>query len=114
MQEYLQITPQDEANGILQDMHWSGGDFGYFPSYLLGSIYDGMLLDTLQEELGDVNELLKTGKIGEITAWLNQKIHWYGSTRKPKEAIMAVCGREVSAEPLVRYFKQKYSEIYKL
>ena len=112
MQDYLQITPADDAQGILQDMHWSGGGFGYFPSYLLGSIYDGMLLDTLQEELGNVDELLKNGKIKDITAWLNQKIHWYGNTRKPKDAIRAVCGREISAEPLIRYFKEKYSEIY--
>lgn len=112
MQDYLQITPPDDAQGILQDMHWSNGYFGYFPSYLLGSIYDGMLLDTLQEELGNVDELLKNGKIKDITAWLNQKIHWYGNTRKPKDAIKAVCGREISAEPLTRYFKEKYSEIY--
>ena len=112
MQDYLQITPADDARGILQDMHWSDGYFGYFPSYLLGSIYDGMLLDTLQEELGNVDELLKNGKIKDITAWLNQKVHWYGNTRKPKDAIKAVCGKEISAEPLIRYFKEKYSEIY--
>lgn len=114
MQEYLQITPTNDAEGILQDMHWSDGSFGYFPSYLLGSIYDGMLLDTIQEELGDVDELLRDGKIKEITAWLNQNIHWYGSTCKPKEMIMEVCGKEVSAEPLIRYFKEKYTEIYHL
>ncbi len=114
MQEYLQITPANDAEGILQDMHWSDGSFGYFPSYLLGSIYDGMLLDKVREELGDVDELLRNGRIGEITAWLNKKIHWYGSTRKPKETIAAVCGREVSAEPLARYFKEKYTEIYHL
>lgn len=114
MQEYLLITPANDAEGILQDMHWSDGGFGYFPSYLLGSIYDGMLLDTLQEELGDVDELLKSGKIGEITAWLNRKIHRYGSTRKPKDAIMAVCGKEISAEPLIRYFKKKYTKLYQI
>ena len=112
MQEYLQITPANDAEGILQDMHWSDASFGYFPSYLLGSIYDGMFLDTLQEELGDVDLLLKDGKIGEITKWLNEKIHWFGNTRKPKEVISAVCGKEVSAEPLIRYFKEKYAEIY--
>lgn len=114
MQEYLQITPANDAEGILQDMHWSDGGFGYFPSYLLGSIYDGMLLDTLQEELGNVDELLQNGQIKKITAWLNQKIHWYGSTRKPKEAIRSVCGKEISAEPLIRYFKEKYTEIYSI
>ena len=85
----------------------------------LGSLAEACFMEPAGMVVQKIEHLNKalymgTGKIGEITAWLNQKIHWYGSTRKPKEAIMAVCGREVSAEPLVRYFKQKYSEIYKL
>ena len=114
MQEYLGITPSDDAEGILQDMHWSGALFGYFPSYLLGSIYDGMFLEQLEAELGPVDELLASGRILEITKWLNEKIHRYGSTRKPKEVLAAVCGREVTAEPLLRYFTKKYTEIYHL
>lgn len=114
MQEYLGITPCDDAEGILQDMHWSGASFGYFPSYLLGSIYDGMFLEQLEAELGAVDELLASGRILEITKWLNEKIHRYGSTRKPKEVLAAVCGREVTAEPLLRYFTKKYTEIYHL
>ena len=114
MKEYLDIVPANDAEGILQDMHWSDASFGYFPSYLLGSIYDGMYLEALENELGSVDELLAAGKIGEITKWLNQKIHWYGSTRTPKEVIANVCGKEVSAEPLIRYFKEKYSKLYDL
>ena len=114
MQEYLQITPANDAEGILQDMHWSDGSFGYFPSYLLGSIYDGMFLDAIEAELGSIDEILKEGRIHEITKWLNKKIHWYGNTRTPKEVIATVCGKEVSAEPLVRYFKKKYTRIYNL
>ena len=67
MKEYLDITPANDAEGILQDMHWSDGSFGYFPSYLLGSIYDGMYLDRLEEELGSVDALLAEGRISEIT-----------------------------------------------
>ena len=114
MKEYLDIVPANDAEGILQDMHWSDASFGYFPSYLLGSIYDGMYLEELEKELGSVDELLAAGKIGEITKWLNQKIHWYGSTRTPKEVIANVCGKEVSADPLIRYFKEKYSKLYDL
>lgn len=114
MQEYLQITPANDAEGILQDMHWSDGSFGYFPTYLLGSIYDGMYLDTIEAELGAVDTILKEGRIKEITKWLNEKIHQYGSTRTPKEVISAVCGKEVSAEPIIRYFREKYTEIYEL
>lgn len=114
MQEYLQISPENDAEGILQDMHWSDGSFGYFPSYLLGSIYDGMYLEKIEEELGKVDGILKEGRICDITKWLNEKIHQYGSTRTPKEVIQKVCGKEVSAEPLIRYFKEKYTEIYQL
>ena len=114
MQEYLQITPENDAQGILQDTHWSGGSFGYFPSYLLGSIYDGMYLDAMQEQLGNVDDILREGRIAEITKWLGEKIHQYGNTRAPRQVIEAVCGKEVSAEPLVRHFKKKYAELYTL
>lgn len=114
MQEYLHITPKTDAEGILQDMHWSDGSFGYFPSYLLGSIYDGMFLDKIEEELGSVDGILAEGRIGEITKWLNEKIHCYGSTRTPKEVIEKVCGEEISAKPLLAYFQKKYTEVYRL
>ena len=68
----------------------------------------------MEEELGSVDTLLAEGRIGEITKWLNGKIHWYGSTRSPKEVIGNVCGKEVSAEPLIRYFKEKYTKVYNL
>lgn len=112
MQEYLQITPENDRVGILQDMHWSGGSFGYFPTYLLGSIYDGMLLEQVEEELGELDTLLQEGRIQEITKWLNEKIHVYGSSRLPKDTIYEVCKKEVSAQPLIKYFKEKYSKIY--
>ena len=114
MQEYLQITPANDAEGILQDMHWSDGSFGYFPSYLLGNIYDGMYLEEITKEIGDVDTILREGRIGEITKWLNEKIHQYGSTRLPKEVIEKVCGKEVSAQPIIDYFKKKYTEVYSL
>jgi len=71
-------------------------------------------LDTITEELGDVDDILARGDIKEITKWLNEKVHQYGSTRTPKEVIEHVCGKEVSAEPLMRYFTEKYSKIYNL
>lgn len=114
MEEYLGIVPANDAEGILQDMHWSDGSFGYFPSYLLGSVYDGMFLDELESELGPVDDILREGRILDITHWLNGKIHKYGSTRLPVEVIENVCHKPLSAEPLVRYFKEKYTGIYGL
>ena len=79
MEELLGIRPSTDAEGILQDTHWSDGSFGYFPSYLLGSVYDGMFLEQIEKELGSIDELLAQGKIMEITKWLNKNIHQNGS-----------------------------------
>ena len=105
-------TPANDAEGILQDMHWSDGSFGYFPSYLLGSIYDGMYLEAIQKDLGDLDTVLENGRILDITHWLKEKIHRFGSMYNSKEVIKRVCGKEISAQPLLRYFEEKYSKVY--
>ena len=112
MQELLGITPSSDNEGILQDMHWSDGSFGYFPSYLLGSIYDGMFLEAAQKDLGDLDQLLADGKIRTITSWLNEKIHQYGSYYPSKKVLQRVCKQEASAKPLLNYFNKKYSKVY--
>ncbi len=114
MEEYLGIVPPTDVLGILQDMHWSDGSFGYFPSYLLGSIYDGMFLEAIEKEMGSIDTILAEGRIKDITKWLNEKIHQYGSTRIPKDIIENVCRSQVSSKPLMKYFKEKYTEIYDL
>jgi carboxypeptidase Taq len=111
-QELLHITPATDAEGILQDMHWSDASFGYFPSYLLGSIYDGMFLEAIEKDLGSVDDILAAGDIKKITKWLNTNIHQFGSTRISSEVLDKVCGKELSAAPLIRHFKEKYSKIY--
>lgn len=114
MEQLLGIRPANDSEGILQDMHWSDGSFGYFPSYLLGSIYDGMFLCQLKKELGDPDTLLAQGRILDITKWLNEKIHRHGSLYSSKEVIERVCGCEISAKPLLDYFTEKYTKIYRL
>ena len=114
MEELLGVRPTNDAEGILQDMHWGGGSFGYFPTYLLGTIYDGMLKDAFEAEMGSIDTMLAEGRILEITAWLKDKIHRYGSMRTSLETIKEVCGKEVSAEPIIRHFTEKYTKIYEL
>ncbi len=114
MQQLLHITPRAYSEGILQDMHWSDGSFGYFPSYLLGSIYDGMFLEAMEKSLGSVDDILAAGDIKKITAWLKENIHRYGSTRTSGEVLKAVCGSDLSAQPLLRYFTQRYTQLYNL
>ncbi len=114
MEELLGVTPSDDAHGILQDLHWSSVYFGYFPTYLLGSIYDGMYLEALKRDLGDVDTILREGRILEITGWLHDNIHQYGSTYNAGQLIEKVCGKEISAAPLLDYFNEKYSRLYGL
>ena len=106
--DYLGVEVTSDSEGILQDMHWSDGSFGYFPSYLLGSIFDGMLLEVINEKLGDVDTLLKEGRIKEITKFLNDNIHEYGGAYNICEVSRRVCGKELDVKPLINYFKKKY------
>ena len=114
MNELLHVIPKTDSEGILQDMHWSDGSFGYFPSYLLGSIYDGMFLEAIEKDLGRIDDILAAGDIKKITKWLNENIHQYGSTRTSGEVLEKICGKELSAKPLIDYFTKKYTEIYNL
>ena len=106
--EYLGLEVQNNADGILQDVHWSQGNFGYFPSYLIGSILDGMLMKNIEENLGNINELLASGKITEITNYLKENIHKYGGTYTINELTKRLCRKELTVEPLIEYFKEKY------
>ncbi len=113
MQEMLGICPETDTEGILQDVHWSDGGFGYFPSYLLGSIYDGMFLQQIEKELGSLDQILAEGRVKEITVWLNEKIHKNGSLYTSREVIQNICGADrISAKPLLDYFEKKYAEVY--
>lgn len=106
--EYLNIEVQNDSEGLMQDVHWSEGDFGYFPSYLLGSIYDGMFFEAIQKQLGSVDELLKNGKIKEITDFLIKNIYINGRAYTSLEVINKLCRKEISVKPLINYFNSKY------
>ena len=108
--EYLGIDVPSDREGILQDMHWSDGSFGYFPTYLLGSIFDGMLLENINNKLGDVDELLKTGRIREITKYLNDNIHLFGGSYNINEVANRLCNSDLDVKPIINYFKSKYSK----
>ena len=107
-QEYLGVSSIDDKNGIIQDMHWSDGSFGYFPSYLLESIFDGMLLELINEEVGNIDQLLKNGKIKEITNYLNKNIHKYGGSYNINEVANRLFGKDLDITPLINYYKSKY------
>lgn len=106
--DYLGVDIENDGEGILQDMHWSEGAFGYFPFYLMGTIFDGMLLENVNQQLGNVDELLKNGRIKIITKYLNDNIHFFGGIYNINEVSNRVCGTDLNVDPIIRYFKDKY------
>lgn len=114
MEEYLGIVPPNDRLGVLQDIHWSFGAFGYFPSYSLGNLYAAQILNTIKKEVPNYNQLLEEGKIVEIINWLSDKLHQYGKIYTPNELIVKVTGEELNAAYLIEYLEEKYSKVYGL
>ena len=110
MKEYLGVQVTNDSEGVLQDVHWAEGDFGYFPSYLIGSIFDGMFLDALKKNLGNIDEILKTGNIKFITDYLCKKIYVNGGAYTGVEVLKKMGYDKISVEPLVKYFYEKYDK----
>lgn len=114
MQEYLGITPPNDTLGVLQDVHWSFGGFGYFPSYSLGNLYAAQFLNTLKKQMPNLDEVLASGNILKIRDWSKENIHQYGKLYTPGELVKKVTGEDLNADYLVQYLEEKYSEVYKL
>ncbi len=108
-QEYLGLTPKTDTEGILQDIHWSDGGFGYFPSYALGSAIAAQLYYHLSKEI-DVEECLLNQNLKPIVEWLKSNIHQYGETKKMKELVEAATGEPFTATYYIEYLKNKYSK----
>ncbi|MBR0138461.1 MAG: carboxypeptidase M32 [Erysipelotrichaceae bacterium] len=111
--EYLGVEVPDDAHGILQDVHWSDGSFGYFPTYALGSGYGAQFLAAMQKDL-DVDKCLSEGKYTVIKDWLRDKIHQYGGLYLPSEQIEMATGEPFNPDYYVNYLVKKYSELYGL
>ncbi len=111
--EYLGVDVPDDKRGCLQDSHWSGGSFGYFPSYALGSAYGAQMLDQMQKDI-DVFGPVANGDLSAVTAWLKEKVHKYGCLLEPAEIVKNACGGDFDPSYYCEYLKNKYSEIYGL
>ncbi|SHI87916.1 carboxypeptidase M32 [Clostridium intestinale] len=110
--EYLGVEPDTDSLGVLQDMHWSDGSFGYFPSYALGNLYGAQIFNTMKKDSPDVYELIAKGDIISITKWLKDNVHKYGSLYSPKELILKVTGEELNSQYFIDYLEEKYSKLY--
>jgi carboxypeptidase Taq len=114
MNDYLGVTPSTDTEGVLQDVHWSFGGIGYFPSYSLGNLYAAQILRTIQKDLPDFYTHIENGRFDLIQEWLKENIHQYGKLYTPNELIVKVTGEELNAEYLVEYLEKKYSKVYGL
>lgn len=113
----LRYTPKNDSEGILQDVHWSQGSFGYFPTYALGNLYGAMFRTKLIEDLGGedkLNEALSSGNWSVITEWQDRNIWQYGSIYTPSRLLDRVTGRVLDASDFKEYLEAKYSRIYSL
>ncbi len=112
MREYFGIEPSNDAEGVLQDVHWAGGQLGYFPSYMLGNLYAAQFFATAQKEIPDLEEQISSGDLKPFRKWQKEKIHRYGALYDPKDLIVKVTGEPLTHKYFMDYITKKFSEIY--
>jgi carboxypeptidase Taq len=108
----LGSAPPDDAQGCLQDIHWSGGSFGYFPTYTLGNLYAAQFFAKAQAELGDLDEQFRRGEFLPLKEWLNQKIHREGQRYRAVDLVAAVTGEPLNPAHLLRHLREKLGTLY--
>lgn len=114
MKQYLGLEVPDDARGCLQDIHWSHGAFGYFPTYALGNLYAAQLFEVMQRDLPDVWEQVGQGAFGGVLSWLRSHIHCVGRRKTAASLIEKVTGAPPSPEAFLAYLKTKYGSLYNL
>jgi carboxypeptidase Taq len=112
--DLLGIVPEDDADGVLQDIHWSGGAIGYFPTYALGNVYGLQFVSKMRADLGDMDELMRSGDLAPIKAWLDKNIHGPGRALTPNELCATITGEPMNARFFVEYLNRKYTDVYGL
>ncbi len=110
--ELLNIDPKDDAEGVLQDVHWSDASFGYFPSYCLGNMLAAQLWYAAVEELPDLENDFEKGEFSGLLQWLREKVHRHGMRYDLKALAMEATGQELSPQSLIRYLKERYLPLY--
>ncbi len=114
MEEYLGIRPDKDANGVLQDVHWSFGGFGYFPTYALGNLYNVPIMNQACKEMPDLNDNISQGNLLPLREWLKNRVHKIGRRQTASELIVNLTGAPLSAGPFMDYLEEKFSAIYNL
>ncbi|MEM3597256.1 MAG: carboxypeptidase M32 [Candidatus Bathyarchaeia archaeon] len=112
--DYLDLTIENDSEGVMQDTHWASGLFGYFPSYALGNVYSGQILAQMEKEIADWREQVSKGNFRLIKNWLVNNVHKYGNLYAPADLIKKITGTELNVKPYLQYLEEKYSKLYDL
>ncbi|MCU9613664.1 carboxypeptidase M32 [Caldibacillus lycopersici] len=112
--QYLGIEPDHDGVGVLQDVHWAGASFGYFPSYALGYMYAAQFKHALIKDIPNFDELLEKGELQPIRAWFTERVHQYGKMKQPLEILQNATAEGLNAKYLLQYLTDKFSGIYQL
>lgn len=110
--EYLGIEPKDDTEGVLQDIHWSSGSFGYFPTYSLGTFYSAQFFSQMEEEISHLSDKISRGELLEIKAWLNDKVHSHGRLLTSAEILRSATGKDIDMGYFLSYIRNKYTKLY--
>ena len=113
MRDYIGVVPKSDSEGALQDIHWSGGSFGYFPSYMMGNLYAAQIFHAMKREL-DFEENVRSGNLRALLDWLRKNIHIHGKIFEPKDLIKRATGNEFDIKYFMDYIREKYSEVYQI
>jgi carboxypeptidase Taq len=109
MKEYLGVEVPDDAHGVLQDMHWAAGDFGYFPTYQLGNVVSVQIWQQALADLGEVDEHFARGEFGPLREWLTEHVYRHGSKYPPRELVRRITGSDLDPEPYLQYLRTKFA-----
>ncbi len=112
MEDYLGITPPDDAQGVLQDVHWSSGLFGYFSTYALGNLISAQLWEVMENDMPGMYDQMNRGEFADILEWVRTHIHVHGRKYDPQELVQQITGSKIDPAAYMRYLTSKYSQIY--
>ena len=113
MQDYLGLTSPNDAQGVLQDVHWSAGSFGYFPTYALGNLVSAQLWERILQDIPDLTDQIRQASFEELLVWLREKIHQHGTKYTAQELLMDLTGASIDPNPYISYLTKKYKQIYR-
>jgi carboxypeptidase Taq len=114
MQEYLGVIPPNDADGVLQDVHWSSGILGYFPTYALGNLVANQLWEKINQDVPNLSSQIQKGQFRELLVWLREHVHRHGAKYESQDLVKRVVGEPINPGPYLKYLNEKFGAIYGL